>query len=148
MLALCLVVGVPTAAMAAPAGSCTDEAAVATFVDYTIEYCPQAQKLIDKMVEKVIDDDTYYQLLGESKTNATIKQMAITKIEEEITDEMMTELGLEATAANRTALATEAYNVAIIYHDYLEENGDTTVSREGANKDAMCEMIRFGLVEE
>lgn len=148
VLALCLVVGVPTAALAAPAGSCTDEAAVATFVDYTIEYCPQAQKLIDKMVEKVIDDDTYYQLLGESKTNATIKQMAITKIEEEITDEMMTELGVEPTAANRTALATEAYNVAIIYHDYLEENGDTAVSREGANKAAMCEMIRFGLVEE
>lgn len=147
VLALCLIVGVPTAALAAPAGSCTDEAALATFVDYTIEYCPEAQELLDLMVEKVIDDPTYYQLLGESKTSATIKQMAITKIEEEITDEMMVELGLEATAANRTMLATEAYEVALMYHDYLEANGDTTVSRAAANELCMEEMIRFGLVK-
>ena len=147
VLALCLIVGVPTVALAAPAGSCTDEAALATFVDYTIEYCPEAQELIDLMVEKVIDNETYYSMLGQSKTSADIKQMAIQAIENEITDEMITELGLEATAANRTMLAEEAYVVAVMYYDYLEANGDTTLSREGANEVCMEEMIRFGLVK-
>ena len=147
VLAVCLMAGVTTVALAAPAGSCTDEAALATFVDYTIEYCPQAQELIDLMVEKVIDNSTYYSMLGQSKTSADIKKMAISAIEDEITDEMITELGLEATAANRTMLAEEAYVIAVMYYDYLEANGDTTLSREGANKVCMEEMIRFGLVK-
>lgn len=147
VLAVCLMVGLATVALAAPAGSCPNEAALATFVDYTIEYCPQAQDLIDKMVKKVIDDDTYYSMLGMSKTDASIKKMAISAIEGEITDDMMTELGLEATAANRSMLAEEAYVIALMYYDYLEANGDTTVSREGANEVCMKEMIRFGLVK-
>ena len=145
VLAVCLMVGLATVAMAAPAGSCPDEAALASFVDYTIEYCPKAQDLIDKMVKKVIDDPTYYNLLGESKNNATIKSMAVDKIKEEITNDMMTELGLEPTEANRSMLAEEAYLIALMYHDYLEENGDTEVSRKGANEVCMKEMISFGL---
>jgi len=147
LLAVCLILGVSTPVLAAPAHSCPNEADLADFVAYTIEYCPQAQELIDMMVEKVIDDPTYYDLLGQSKNSADIRKLAIGKIEEEITDEMIEKVGLEPTAANRTMLATEAYQIAIMYYDYLEENGDTDVSRKGANEVCMREMIRFGLVK-
>lgn len=139
MLALCLMLGISATVLAADIPT-AEEA-----VESAVNYCTNGQKLVDKIVDMVIDGE-YASMFKGSSTSSAIKSVAISKIKEKLDDNenLMKKIGFEPTDANKDLVAEEIYYAACVYYDEMNRSGGT---RESANKLSLIELIRFILVE-
>lgn len=144
LLALCLVIGAPiTASATVDAMNCTTMEVQATVEDAVL-YVTNAQKIIDAIVTNMTSGE-YAGMFNGSATNSTVKTLAIRVITQKLdeNEDLMTEIGFEPTAANKSILAEEIYLCACIYYDEINVNGGTEAH---ANELAILEIVRFALV--
>ena len=139
LLVLCMLLTTPVSVLAA--GQTTAEGIVAEAVDL----CGDSQKIVDMIVDMVIDGE-YASIFKGSNTSSAIKSIAISKIVEKLdaNENLMKQIGFEPTDANKDLIANEIYSVACIYYDEMNRSGGT---RDSANKLSVIDLIRFILKE-
>lgn len=143
LLAVCLLIGSPIAAVAAGTDACGEAAAQET-VEAAIYYCDQAEAVVDVVAEYALG--AYKDVIAMAASNPeTYRSVAVTVIKDALAErkDTVSKVGFDPESdEDMTLLANEVYDVAIAYYKDTEAHGEA-IAEENATK----EVIRFALVE-